>query len=75
MIVEGIASNEKGKVLSFFASSVDLGFAFGPLSFGWISQFFGLRFTFIPFALFVFISSFALILWGKSTLFKKVHKS
>ncbi|MBA7492344.1 Staphylopine export protein [subsurface metagenome] len=71
LVIEGVASNEKGKVLSLFAASVDLGFAFGPISFGWVSQSFGLRFTFIPFGLFVFISSLALMLWGKSTLFKK----
>ena len=71
LVVEGVAFREQGKVLSLFASSVDLGFAFGPLLFGWASQYFGLREAFIIFALFVFLSSSVLILWGKSSLFKK----
>ena len=75
LIVEGFASQEKGKVLSLFASSVDLGFALGPLSFGWISQFFKLREAFILFSLFIFLSSSILILWGKSSLFKENIKS
>lgn len=72
LIVEGVAAVEKGKVLSLFASAVDLGFAFGPISFGWASQYFGLRMAFIPFALFMLVSSMALILGGKSWLFKKI---
>ena len=71
LIVEGVALREQGKMLSLFASSVDLGFALGPLAFGWISQSFGLRATFIVLALFNFLSSSILILWGKSSLFKK----
>ncbi|NIM91073.1 MAG: MFS transporter [Candidatus Aminicenantes bacterium] len=71
LVVQGVASREQGKVLSLFASSVDLGFALGPLLFGWISQYSGLRETFIIFALFIFLSSSVLILWGKSSLFKK----
>lgn len=71
LIVEGINSIERGKVLSLFASSVDLGFAVGPLSFGWVSQSLGVRFTFLPLALFVFLSSSALLLWGRSTLLKR----
>jgi len=60
--IERISSEDKGKVLSIFSSSVDLGFALGPLSFGWLCQFLGLRSTFILFALFIFFSSSALIL-------------
>jgi len=71
LVVEGVAFREQGKVLSLFASSVDLGFALGPLLFGWASQYFGLRESFIIFALFVFLSSSVLILWGKSSLFKR----
>ena len=71
LVVEGVAFREQGKVLSLFASSVDLGFAFGPLSFGWVSQYFGLKEAFIIFAFFIFLSSSILILWGKSSLFKK----
>jgi MFS family permease len=71
LVLEGVALREQGKVLSLFASSIDLGFAFGPLSFGWVSHYLGLREAFIVFALFIFISSSILILWGKSCLFKK----
>ena len=71
LVVEGVAFREQGKVLSLFASSVDLGFALGPLLFGWVSQYFGLRESFIIFALFVFLSSSVLILWGRSSLLKK----
>ena len=71
LVVEGVAFREQGKVLSLFASSVDLGFAFGPLLFGWASQYFGLREAFIIFALFIFLSSSILILWGKSSLLRK----
>lgn len=71
LVVEGVTFREQGKVLSLFASSVDLGFAFGPLSFGWVSQYFGLKEAFIIFAFFIFLSSSILILWGKSSLFKK----
>ena len=71
LVLEGVALREQGKVLSLFASSIDLGFAFGPLSFGWVSHYLGLREAFIIFALFIFISSSILILWGKSCLFKK----
>ncbi|UCC38868.1 MAG: MFS transporter [Candidatus Aminicenantes bacterium] len=71
MVVEGIASSEKGKVLSLFASSVDLGFAMGPIAFGWISQALELRITFVLFALFAFLSSFLLIVWGRSELFER----
>lgn len=70
LIIEGVSSREKGKVLSLFASSVDLGFAVGPISFGWVFQLFGLRTAFILFALFIFLSSSTLILWGKSSLLK-----
>jgi len=59
--VERASPEEKGKVLSLFASSVDLGFGLGPLSFGWVSQFFGLRRAFVLFALFILLSSLPLI--------------
>lgn len=70
LIVEGVGLAEKGKILSLFASSVDLGFAFGPLLFGWASQYLGLRITFVPFAVLILISSVSLIWTGKSSLFK-----
>jgi len=71
LVVEGVAFREQGKVLSLFASSVDLGFAFGPLFFGWVSQYSGLRESFVILALFIFLSSSILILWGRSSLLKK----
>ncbi len=71
LVVEGVAFREQGKVLSLFAASVDLGFAIGPLSFGWVSHYFGLKEAFIIFAFFIFLSSSILILWGRSTLYKK----
>lgn len=69
LCVEGVGSKEKGKVLSLFAGSVDIGFGIGPLSFGWISQFFGLRQTFILFALFILFTSLPIIF-----IFQKIKK-
>ncbi|MFB0564727.1 MAG: MFS transporter [Candidatus Aminicenantaceae bacterium] len=66
LIVEKVSLKARGKVLSLFAASVDLGFGFGPLIFGWISQFFGLRRAFVIFALFILLSSLPLILHLKS---------
>ena len=66
--VEGIGAKNKGKALSLFASSVDLGFALGPIIFGWLSQSFGVREAFLPLALIIFVSSTGLMLWGKSSL-------
>lgn len=74
MIVEGVAIRERGKVLSLFASSVDLGFAVGPLSFGWVSQYLGLRASFVPFAFLILLSAAALFWIGKSSLFQDQSK-
>lgn len=71
LVVERVSSREKGKVLSLFASSVDLGFAVGPIAFGWISESLGLRTAFFLFALFTFLTSFLLIVWGRSVLFQR----
>jgi len=71
LIVDGVADSDKSKVLSLFASSVDLGFAFGPLFFGWISQALGLRLTFLPFAFLVLSTPAIVIVAGRSTLFKE----
>jgi MFS family permease len=71
LIVGGVASRERGKVLSLFGSSVDLGFAVGPLIFGWLYQSIGIRPSFILFSAFIFLSSLSLILWGRSSLFPK----
>jgi len=66
--VVGIKTREKGKVLSLFASSVDLGFALGPVAFGWLSQAIGVRQAFLPLALVTFIVSLGLMLWGRLVL-------
>jgi MFS family permease len=71
LIVKGVTSRERGKVLSLFASSVDLGFALGPLLFGWIYQSIGIRPTFALFSAFIFLSSIGIILWGRSFLFRE----
>lgn len=71
LVVERVSSREKGKVLSLFASSVDLGFAVGPIAFGWASESLGLRAAFFLFALFTFLTSFLLIVWGRSVLFQR----
>jgi predicted MFS family arabinose efflux permease len=68
LIVRGVTSRERGKVLSLFTSSVDLGFAFGPLFFGWIYQSIGIRQSFALFSAFIFLSSLGLILWGRKTI-------
>ncbi len=68
LIVKGITSRERGKVLSLFASSVDLGFALGPLLFGWIYQSIGIRPSFALISAFIFISSIGFILLGRSAL-------
>lgn len=68
IVVEGISSREKGKVLSLFASSVDLGFALGPIAFGWMYQSLGIRPAFIIVSVFIFISSAFLIWGGRSAL-------
>ena len=66
--VEGVETKDKGKVLSLFASSIDLGFALGPIIFGWLSQELGIREAFLPLALIIFISSTGIMLWGRSSL-------
>lgn len=69
LIVGGVADGDKSKVLSLFASSVDLGFAFGPLFFGWISQALGVRLTFLPFAFLMLLIPALIIGSGRSSLF------
>ncbi len=71
LIVGGVASRERGKVLSLFGSSVDLGFALGPLFFGWLYQSIGIRPSFLLFSVFIFLSSLILLLWGRSSLLPK----
>ncbi len=72
MIVEGVSVPEKGKVLSLFASSVDLGFAVGPITFGWVTQSMGLRNTFLIFAGLIFVLSAVLLYAGKTSLFRRI---
>ena len=66
--VEGIGTRDKGKALGLFASSVDLGFAIGPIIFGWLSHALGVREAFLPLALIIFVSSTGTMLWGRSSL-------
>lgn len=66
--VEGVGAKSKAKALSLFASSVDLGFALGPIIFGWLSQALGVREAFLPLALIIFVSSTGIMLWGRSSL-------
>lgn len=77
LAVEGTPTNEKGMVLSMFTASVDLGFAFGPIIFGWMSYIFGVRVSYIPLAVMVFFPSLFLILFGRAVLFDTSlgHKS
>jgi MFS family permease len=66
--LEGVGAKNKGKALSLFASAVDLGFALGPIIFGWLSHALGVREAFLPLALIIFVSSTGIMLWGRSSL-------
>lgn len=66
--VEEVRTKDRGKTLSLFASSIDLGFALGPLIFGWLSYAMGVREAFLGLALIVFLSSTGVMLWGRSAL-------
>jgi predicted MFS family arabinose efflux permease len=63
--VQKVKSQERGKVLSLFASSVDLGFALGPLFFGLLTDWIGIRNTFLVYSIIVLILSLSI-----SNLFK-----
>jgi hypothetical protein len=56
-------------VLSLFAAFVDMGFAFGPIIFGWMSHILGVRTAYVPLAVIVFFSALFLILLGRNVLF------
>jgi hypothetical protein len=45
-----------------------LGFALGPIIFGWLSQMFGVREAFLYLALILFVSSSGIMLWGRASL-------
>ncbi len=66
--VKGLGSRDKGKALSVFASAVDLGFALGPITFGWLSQIFGVRKAFLPLSIITFAVFSVLMLLGSSSL-------
>ena len=66
--VEGVSTKNKGKALSLFASSVDLGFALGPLTFGWVSQVLGVREAFLPMALILLLTPSAFLFLGSRSL-------
>ena len=69
LAVDGIPTNEKGMVLSLFAAFVDMGFAFGPILFGWMSHTLGIRTAYVPLALILFFSALFLIIAGRNVLF------
>jgi MFS family permease len=75
LAVEDTPTNEKGMVLSLFAAAVDLGFACGPIIFGWMSHVFGVRPSFIPLAVIVFIPSLLLTISGRTVLINTSLKS
>ncbi|UCE43066.1 MAG: MFS transporter [Candidatus Aminicenantes bacterium] len=66
--VDGVAPKDRGRALSLFASSVDLGFALGPIIFGWLSQALGVREAFLSLALIIFVTSTGISLWGRSSV-------
>jgi predicted MFS family arabinose efflux permease len=66
--VEGVRAKDKGKTLSLFASSIDFGFALGPIIFGWLSYMMGVRRAFLGLALVIFLASTGVMLWGRSAL-------
>lgn len=74
MMVEGVSVQEKAKVLGLFASSVDLGFAAGPIAFGWVSQSVGLRNTFLVFACLILVLSAVLLISGRRALFQIIQE-
>jgi predicted MFS family arabinose efflux permease len=74
LAVVGTSTREKGMTLSLFTASVDLGFAFGPIIFGWMSQAMGVRTSFLPLAAIVFLSSSLLILFRRSLFFYNAEK-
>jgi predicted MFS family arabinose efflux permease len=74
MMVEGVSVPEKAKVLGLFASSVDLGFAVGPIAFGWVSQSIGLRNTFLVFAGLILVSASVLLSAGRRSLFHRIQE-
>jgi hydrogenase-4 membrane subunit HyfE len=56
-------------VLSLFAAFVDMGFAFGPIIFGWMSHVLGIRTAYVPLAFIVFFAALLLIILGRNVLF------
>jgi predicted MFS family arabinose efflux permease len=66
--VQGVRAKDKGMTLSLFAASIDLGFAMGPIIFGWLSYAMGIRKAFLALALIVFLLSTGVMLWGHSAL-------
>ncbi len=69
LAVEGIPTKEQGMALSLFAAFVDLGFAFGPILFGWMSHIWGIRTAYVPLAFIVFFSALLLIIIGWDIVF------
>lgn len=71
-VVYGLDPKARGKVLSIFAASVDLGFFAGPVIFGILSQNLGVRSAFLPFAGLIFLSSVLFMGWGGLKIFSRL---
>ena len=71
LVVEGIASRERSRILGIFTASVDLGFALGPMLFGFISQSMGVRRSFPVLAGGLFILTLFLFVLGRRELFSR----
>jgi predicted MFS family arabinose efflux permease len=71
-VVHGLDPKARGKVLSIFAASVDLGFFAGPVIFGILSQSLGVRQAFFPFAGLIFLSSIVFMSWGGLKIFSRL---
>ena len=69
LVVDRISSRERSLVLGFFAAFVDLGFALGPVLFGSISQWIGIRRTFSWFGGGLLLLSALLLLYGRRDIF------
>ena len=71
LVVSGVTSRERSRILGIFAASVDLGFALGPMMFGFVSQSLGVRESFPVLAGGMFILTLLLIFIGRRDLFTR----
>ncbi|MCP2605152.1 MFS transporter, partial [Candidatus Aminicenantes bacterium AH-873-B07] len=66
--VEKVKVWERGKALGLFASSVDLGFALGPLFFGLLTDWIGMKISFMVYSIIILFSSLSIKYSFKSKL-------